>query len=100
MLKFSSSSASLFTYFFRLNCYHYFLFPLSPHSGLNSGVMLMDLDKMRRSSWSDIVSVIKEDTKGLIGFEDQDILNIMFAHSPEHLFVMPCQMNFRFVLQE
>ena len=68
---------------------------MSPHSGLNSGVMLMDLSKMRRSSWSDSISVIKSDTKGLIGFEDQDILNILFAHTPEELFVMPCQMNFR-----
>lgn len=71
------------------------LHPYYGRLGVNSGVMLMNLTRMRKINWnSDIYPIYKEyHTK--ITWGDQDILNIMFHFKPEQLYVFPCEWNYR-----
>lgn len=62
--------------------------------GVNSGVMLMDLEKMREARWRERMLAYREQYKS-IPWGDQDLINIFFAESPEKLFVFSCEWNFR-----
>ncbi|XP_054640794.1 glucoside xylosyltransferase 2-like isoform X2 [Dunckerocampus dactyliophorus] len=75
-------------------------------SGLNSGVMLMNLTRIRRTmfkndlsadslSWEDILQPLYQKYKKYIQWGDQDLLNIIFHYNPERLFLLPCQWNYR-----
>jgi hypothetical protein len=59
------------------HCYH-ILFV----SGVNSGVMLMNLTRMRAFSWTDYVVPIYKEYKLKITWGDQDIINIIFHFHP------------------
>ena len=50
--------------------------------GVNSGVMLMNLTRMRRINWNDDVYPIYKHYRYDITWGDQDILNIMFHFKP------------------
>eukprot|EP00795_Rhopilema_esculentum_P006671 gene6671-12227_t len=50
--------------------------------GVNSGVMLMNLTRMRRNNWNDDVYPIYKHYRYDITWGDQDILNIMFHFKP------------------
>lgn len=77
-----------------LNVYSYANYP-TVKLGFNSGVMLMDLEKMRRSFWIDKnLAIYKHLSEHLI-FGDQDIINIYAHYYPESIHVLPCTMNFR-----
>lgn len=51
-------------------------------SGVNSGVMLMNLTRMRAFSWTDYVVPIYKEYKLKITWGDQDIINIIFHFHP------------------
>lgn len=50
--------------------------------GVNSGVMLMNLTRMRKFQWVEYVIPIYEKYKLQITFGDQDIINIIFHYHP------------------
>lgn len=51
-------------------------------SGVNSGVMLMNLTRMRAFSWTSYVVPIYKEYKLKITWGDQDIINIIFHFHP------------------
>ncbi|KAM9761051.1 glucoside xylosyltransferase 1 isoform 1-T1 [Dama dama] len=80
--------------------------PYYGKTGVNSGVMLMNMTRMRRKyfkndmttvrlQWGDILMPLLKKYKLNITWGDQDLLNIIFFHNPESLFVFPCQWNYR-----
>ncbi|KAM4678086.1 glucoside xylosyltransferase 1 isoform 2-T2 [Discoglossus pictus] len=80
--------------------------PYYGKTGVNSGVMLMNMTRMRRKlfkndmttaklHWGDLLMPLLKKYKLNITWGDQDLLNIMFSYNPESLFVFPCQWNYR-----
>ncbi|KAM8972777.1 glucoside xylosyltransferase 1 isoform 2-T2 [Pelodytes ibericus] len=80
--------------------------PYYGKTGINSGVMLMNMTRIRkkyfkndmttaRLRWEDILMPLLKKYKLSITWGDQDLLNIIFSHNPESLFVLPCQWNYR-----
>ncbi|XP_044579766.1 glucoside xylosyltransferase 1-like [Cotesia glomerata] len=63
--------------------------------GVNSGVMLMNLTRMREFRWTDYVIPIHKEYKLKITWGDQDIINIIFHYHPERLYIYPCRYNYR-----
>ncbi len=62
--------------------------------GVNSGVMLMDLGKMRDARWRERILAYRKQYTA-IPWGDQDLINIFFAESPEKLYHFSCDWNFR-----
>lgn len=50
--------------------------------GVNSGVMLMNLTRMREFKWESHVLPIYKEYKLKITWGDQDIINILFYYNP------------------
>ncbi|XP_058046114.1 glucoside xylosyltransferase 1 isoform X5 [Ahaetulla prasina] len=80
--------------------------PYYGKTGINSGVMLMNMTRIRRKyfkndmtsvrlRWEEILMPLLKKYKLNITWGDQDLLNIMFFHNPESLFLFPCQWNYR-----
>lgn len=63
--------------------------------GVNSGVMLMNLTRMREFRWIDYVIPIHKQYKLKITWGDQDIINIIFHYHPEKLYIYSCRYNYR-----
>jgi len=64
--------------------------------GLNSGVMLMNLTRMRKLKWeTQLISIYKEYKRAPLTWGDQDILNIYFFKNPEKLYIFSCSWNYR-----
>ncbi|EFA10174.2 glucoside xylosyltransferase 2 [Tribolium castaneum] len=63
--------------------------------GVNSGVMLMNLTRMRAFQWSEYVVPIYRKYKLKITWGDQDIINIIFHYHPGKLYLYSCRFNFR-----
>ncbi|XP_032521089.2 glucoside xylosyltransferase 1 [Danaus plexippus] len=63
--------------------------------GLNSGVMLMNLTRMRDFGWVDYVTPIMLKWKLYIPWGDQDIINIIFHYHENAVYVMTCNYNYR-----
>lgn len=66
--------------------------------GLNAGVILMNLTRMRHltKDWTTLVHEVYEKYKySPLHFADQDILNIIFHMYPEKLLPLPCSWNYR-----
>ncbi|XP_031574300.1 glucoside xylosyltransferase 1-like [Actinia tenebrosa] len=63
--------------------------------GINSGVMLMNLTRMRSHDWVENMLAIYKKYKLDITWGDQDILNIFFHFHPELLYVFNCEWNLR-----
>ncbi|KAJ3642251.1 hypothetical protein Zmor_025053 [Zophobas morio] len=63
--------------------------------GVNSGVMLMNLTRMRAFQWSEYVVPIYRKYKLKITWGDQDIINIIFHYHPGKLYLYSCRYNFR-----
>jgi UDP-xylose:glucoside alpha-1,3-xylosyltransferase len=60
-----------------------------PHPyGLNSGVMLMDLEKMRKIYWEEHLMPIYDKYNLKIVFGDQDIINIYFYYHPDQYYIL------------
>ncbi|XP_072541017.1 glucoside xylosyltransferase 2 [Salminus brasiliensis] len=75
-------------------------------TGVNSGVMLMNLSRIRSTlfknsmiasglSWEDLLHPLYQKYKNHITWGDQDLLNIIFHYNPECLYTFPCQWNYR-----
>ncbi|XP_076123868.1 glucoside xylosyltransferase 2 [Alosa pseudoharengus] len=75
-------------------------------TGVNSGVMLMNLTRIRSTvfknsmiatglSWEDMLHPLYQKYKNHITWGDQDLLNIIFHYNPECLYTFPCQWNYR-----
>ncbi|XP_054717429.1 glucoside xylosyltransferase 1-like [Uloborus diversus] len=63
--------------------------------GVNSGVMLMNLTRMREFQWETYLPPIMREYKLNIVWGDQDIINIIFHFHPEKLYIFPCEWNYR-----
>ncbi|KAJ1527227.1 hypothetical protein ONE63_008754 [Megalurothrips usitatus] len=63
--------------------------------GVNSGVMLMNLTRMRQFHWEDYVVPIYKEFKLKITWGDQDIINIIFHYYPHKLYIYSCRFNYR-----
>lgn len=63
--------------------------------GLNSGVMLMNLTRMRRIGWEKSFTEIHTKYASKLFYGDQDILNIYFHHHRNKLYKFPCSWNYR-----
>ena len=65
--------------------------------GLNSGVMLADLARMRKTAFSverdDIMATWGR--KGALPWGDQDVLNVYLNGHREQAYVLPCKFNVR-----
>ncbi|XP_053325846.1 glucoside xylosyltransferase 2 [Spea bombifrons] len=80
--------------------------PFYGSTGVNSGVMLMNLTRIRKThfknnmiptglTWEEILHPLYQKYKNYITWGDQDLLNIIFHFNPEKLFVFPCEWNYR-----
>uniref|UniRef100_A0A3Q3JEG0 Glucoside xylosyltransferase 1 n=1 Tax=Monopterus albus TaxID=43700 RepID=A0A3Q3JEG0_MONAL len=80
--------------------------PYYGKTGINSGVMLMNMTRLREKffkndmtpvalRWEEILMPLLQKYKLNITWGDQDLLNIIFHHNPESLYVFPCQWNYR-----
>ncbi|KAK7103400.1 glucoside xylosyltransferase 2-like isoform X1 [Littorina saxatilis] len=63
--------------------------------GLNSGVILMNLTRLRQVNWSSTLVQYHQVYEKNIVFFDQDLINIYCHFHPERLYVMDCSMNYR-----
>jgi UDP-xylose:glucoside alpha-1,3-xylosyltransferase len=63
--------------------------------GLNSGVMLMNLTRMRAVGFEGQIEPIYEKWRNQLAWGDQDILNIYFSQHPGEVRVMACGFNYR-----
>ncbi|XP_030072900.1 glucoside xylosyltransferase 1 isoform X1 [Microcaecilia unicolor] len=80
--------------------------PYYGKTGINSGVMLMNMTRIRRKyfkndmttaqlRWGELLMPLLKKYKLNITWGDQDLLNIMFFYNPDSLFTFPCQWNYR-----
>lgn len=80
--------------------------PYYGKTGINSGVMLMNMTRLRDKyfkndlttvalKWEEILMPLLQKYKLNITWGDQDLLNIIFHHNPESMYVFPCQWNYR-----
>ncbi|XP_069499308.1 glucoside xylosyltransferase 2 [Ambystoma mexicanum] len=80
--------------------------PFYGQTGVNSGVMLMNLTRIRNAqfknsmvptglAWEEMLYPLFQKYKNYITWGDQDLLNIIFAFNPEMLRLFPCQWNYR-----
>lgn len=68
--------------------------PHVPPRGVNSGVMFMNLDAMRRFKWTEqIMTIFEKKRFTLMG--DQQLINILFHDHLDKLQIFPCQFNFQ-----
>lgn len=63
--------------------------------GLNSGVMLMNLTRMRQFKWEEYILPLYKEFKLKITWGDQDLINILFYYHPDKLYLFPCEWNYR-----
>ncbi|GFO27022.1 glucoside xylosyltransferase 1, partial [Plakobranchus ocellatus] len=63
--------------------------------GLNSGVMLMDLNRLRQTSWLSDMQRLFLQYRLALPWGDQDLINIYFAFHPDQMYLMPCKWNYR-----
>ncbi|ODM99185.1 Glucoside xylosyltransferase 2 [Orchesella cincta] len=70
--------------------------PFYPPLGLNTGVMLMNLTRLRHGfEWEAAILKSYKRFKNQIVFGDQDLLNIVFYHHPDAVYLLPCYYNYR-----
>uniref|UniRef100_UPI00358E2E26 glucoside xylosyltransferase 1-like n=1 Tax=Myxine glutinosa TaxID=7769 RepID=UPI00358E2E26 len=80
--------------------------PYFGKTGINSGVMLFNLTRVRQTffkndlspsplPWDDLLLPLYHKYRLNLTWGDQDLLNIIFHHNSEKLYVLPCQWNFR-----
>ena len=71
--------------------------PYYGERGLNAGVMLADLARMRNNNFSadrdDIIATWG--VKGALPWGDQDVLNVYLSGHRDQAYVLPCKFNVR-----
>lgn len=70
-------------------------FPFYGVSGFNSGVLLMNLTRMRDFRFVDKATLVYEQYGHVTFLVDQDILNILAFFHPEITYSLDCAWNFR-----
>lgn len=70
-------------------------YQLLNNTGLNTGVMLMNLTRMRQFSWQQKTVSYYKEFEAQIEIGDQDVINILFHYNPKLLYVLPCHFNYR-----
>ena len=70
-------------------------FYLYPTLQMNSGIMLMNLELMRRNKFSEMAALAYQYMKDHNFLGDQDIYNIIFHQFPEKLYIFPKKWNFQ-----
>ncbi|KAG0713148.1 Glucoside xylosyltransferase 2 [Chionoecetes opilio] len=74
-------------------------FPTYGSSGLNAGVLLMNLTRIRsfEGGWTESVINIVKKYGNKLALADQDILNILFSNktTATHLYELGCEWNYR-----
>lgn len=63
--------------------------------GINSGVMMMNLTRLREFEWEEKIMPLYKEYKMKLTWGDQDLINILFYFHPDKLFVLPCEWNYR-----
>ncbi|KAJ8299065.1 hypothetical protein KUTeg_023125 [Tegillarca granosa] len=63
--------------------------------GVNSGVMLMNLTRLRSSEWLQSMLAYYKEYRYKITWGDQDLINIYFHYHPDELYVYNCDWNYR-----
>ncbi|OQR70613.1 hypothetical protein BIW11_11521 [Tropilaelaps mercedesae] len=63
--------------------------------GINSGVMLLNLTRLRAFDWSQRVAAVYEQWRERVVWGDQDIINIIFSNHSDAVYILPCEWNFR-----
>uniref|UniRef100_F1KY88 Glycosyltransferase-like protein n=2 Tax=Ascaris suum TaxID=6253 RepID=F1KY88_ASCSU len=64
--------------------------------GFNTGVMLMDLEKLRTMNWTLLWKEVAADNLkefGATQLADQDIINAVISRKPEIVYKLPCEWN-------
>ncbi|CAG0885232.1 unnamed protein product [Darwinula stevensoni] len=69
--------------------------PFYGPSGLNAGVLLMNLTRMRSFDWGRQIMTLHSKYQSQYHFGDQDIINIVGHIHPEFIYLLPCRFNFR-----
>ncbi|XP_055902747.1 glucoside xylosyltransferase 2 isoform X2 [Eupeodes corollae] len=69
--------------------------PFYGRLGVNSGVMLMNLTRMRLFDWENEILKLYKEYKSQITWGDQDLINILFYYHPDKLYIFPCIFNYR-----
>ncbi|KAL3198241.1 hypothetical protein MRX96_044480 [Rhipicephalus microplus] len=69
--------------------------PYVPPLGLNSGLMMMNLTRMRAFNLEDHMTRLLEEFQERIVYGDQDLLNIFFTRYPQGIFTFTCRWNYR-----
>uniref|UniRef100_A0A147BBX0 UDP-D-xylose:beta-D-glucoside alpha-1,3-D-xylosyltransferase n=1 Tax=Ixodes ricinus TaxID=34613 RepID=A0A147BBX0_IXORI len=69
--------------------------PYIPPFGVNTGVMPMNLTRMRNFGWVSRMELLLEEYEDQISLGDQDLVNILFSFHPDRLFLMTCRWNYR-----
>lgn len=64
--------------------------------GLNAGVLLMNLTRMRTFGLERRVEELRREFGEKLVYKDQDLLNIVFARHPLGLFTFTCRWNYRY----
>ncbi|XP_077494356.1 glucoside xylosyltransferase 1-like [Amblyomma americanum] len=72
------------------------LYPFVEPFGLNAGVMLMNLTRMRKIEFERHMLAIHREFGSRLRWADQDMLNVFFARNAERLFTLTCSSNFRY----
>lgn len=69
-------------YFSKLIFIIYVFFYCLSNVGVNSGVMLMNLTRMRSFKWEEYILPLHKEYKLKITWGDQDLINILFYYHP------------------
>jgi len=69
-------------------------FPFIPPYGINSGVILMNLTRMRDFSFFEKIHLIFKEFHSKIKLYDQDLLNILGYFNPDIVYRLNCSFNF------
>ena len=70
----------------------------SGKTGLNSGSLMLNLDRLRQSNFSAERDAYVEEygrRRDQIRLGPQDVLNIYGHYHPDHIYVLSCNFNFR-----
>lgn len=70
-------------------------FPYYGQRGLNSGVMLMNLTRIRLFNWNSYMWPLLRVFKSEISLGDQDLINILLHYHSHEVYVLPCAFNYR-----
>ena len=71
------------------------IIPYYGQYGLNSGVKLMNLTRMRQVGYQEKLLEIFQTYRNNLSWPDQDMMNIYFHDHPEQFYEIPCEYNYR-----